>query len=223
MGGWVLWYPLKFHPWCINPDSKVYGANMGPTWVLSAPDGPHVGPMNFAIRESIKWDDGVYICSVRLLSTRWQWSERQRLRRWRGVDLVIGGYIICRTMVILTCLGDICQTGKIYRETDCNKIGMSMCTLNWKIGIYNIIDCLTSNLPQPLTESTPTCSHNFELQAKHIDSWVRNNDICCIWFIYSNTWAWICVYGMLNWFILAHILTNNKRWNFRLIIKQLRS
>ena len=33
------------------PDSKVYGANMGPTWVLSAPDGPHVGPMNLAIRD----------------------------------------------------------------------------------------------------------------------------------------------------------------------------
>ena len=32
------------------PDSKVYGAIMGPTWVLSAPDGPHVGPMNLAIR-----------------------------------------------------------------------------------------------------------------------------------------------------------------------------
>ena len=31
------------------PDSKVHGANMGPTWVLSAPGGPHVGPMNFAI------------------------------------------------------------------------------------------------------------------------------------------------------------------------------
>ena len=31
------------------PDSKVRGVNMGPTWVLSAPDGPHVGPMNFAI------------------------------------------------------------------------------------------------------------------------------------------------------------------------------
>ena len=29
-----------------SPDSKVHGANMGPTWVLSAPDGPHVGPMN---------------------------------------------------------------------------------------------------------------------------------------------------------------------------------
>ena len=32
------------------PDSKINGANMGPTWVLSAPDGHHVGPMNFAIR-----------------------------------------------------------------------------------------------------------------------------------------------------------------------------
>ena len=32
------------------PDGKVHGANMGPSWVLSAPDGPHVGPMNLAIR-----------------------------------------------------------------------------------------------------------------------------------------------------------------------------
>ena len=35
----------------ITPDSKVHGANMGPTWVLSAPDGPHVSPMNLAIRD----------------------------------------------------------------------------------------------------------------------------------------------------------------------------
>ena len=35
----------------VHSDSKVHGANMGPNWVLSAPDGPHVGPMNFAI-----WD-----------------------------------------------------------------------------------------------------------------------------------------------------------------------
>ena len=34
----------------IYPDSKVHGANTGPTWVLMAPDGPHFGPMNFAIR-----------------------------------------------------------------------------------------------------------------------------------------------------------------------------
>ena len=35
------------------PDSKVHEANMGPTWVLSAPDGPHVDPMNFAIRDHL--------------------------------------------------------------------------------------------------------------------------------------------------------------------------
>ena len=32
------------------PDSKVHGFNMGPTWVLPVPGGPHVGPINLAIR-----------------------------------------------------------------------------------------------------------------------------------------------------------------------------
>ena len=30
--------------------NDVHGANMEPTWVLSAPDGPQVGPTNLAIR-----------------------------------------------------------------------------------------------------------------------------------------------------------------------------
>ena len=30
------------------PDSKVHGANMGPTWALASPGGPHVGPMKLA-------------------------------------------------------------------------------------------------------------------------------------------------------------------------------
>ena len=33
------------------PDNTVHGANMGPTWVFPAPGGPHVGPMNLAIRD----------------------------------------------------------------------------------------------------------------------------------------------------------------------------
>ena len=36
-----------------SPESKVHGANIGPTWVLPAPDGPHVGLMNRAIRECL--------------------------------------------------------------------------------------------------------------------------------------------------------------------------
>ena len=44
---------LKFQAFLffiVVPDNKVHRANIGPTWVLSAPDGPHVGPMNLAIR-----------------------------------------------------------------------------------------------------------------------------------------------------------------------------
>ena len=36
-----------------NRDRKVHGANIGPIWVMSAPDGPHVGPMILAIREAV--------------------------------------------------------------------------------------------------------------------------------------------------------------------------
>ena len=34
-------------------ESKVHGANMGPTWVMSTPDGHRIGPMNLAIRVSL--------------------------------------------------------------------------------------------------------------------------------------------------------------------------
>ena len=34
----------KHSGWHIYPDSKIHGANMGPTWVLSAPDGPPLAP-----------------------------------------------------------------------------------------------------------------------------------------------------------------------------------
>ena len=43
------------------PDSKVHGATMGPTWVLSAPDGPHVGPMNLAIRGVMQRNRGAWL------------------------------------------------------------------------------------------------------------------------------------------------------------------
>ena len=43
---WIPGFFMKLK----HPDNKVHGANMGPTWVLSAPDGPHVGPINLAIR-----------------------------------------------------------------------------------------------------------------------------------------------------------------------------
>ena len=38
-------FDISFFSW-----KPVHGANMGPTWFLSAPVGSHVGPMNLAIR-----------------------------------------------------------------------------------------------------------------------------------------------------------------------------
>ena len=53
-----------------TPDSKVHGAHMGPTWVLLAPGGPHVGPMNLTIRVNfadiqVIYDDKVQIAPGR--------------------------------------------------------------------------------------------------------------------------------------------------------------
>ena len=52
---WQAWYQHKSqhtnNPRDV-PDSKVHGANICPTWVLSSPDGPHVGPMTPAIMNS---------------------------------------------------------------------------------------------------------------------------------------------------------------------------
>ena len=45
-------FVFKQQPIETFPDSKVHGANMGPIWVLPAPDGPHVGLMNLAIRDN---------------------------------------------------------------------------------------------------------------------------------------------------------------------------
>ena len=47
-----------------HPNSKVDGANMGPTWGGQDPGGPHVGPMNFAI-----WD----IFEAGAIWFRWTW------------------------------------------------------------------------------------------------------------------------------------------------------
>ena len=47
------------------PDSKVYGANMWPSWGRQDPGGPHVGPMNLAI-----WDSWAVLTCV-IFSCHW--------------------------------------------------------------------------------------------------------------------------------------------------------
>ena len=54
------------------PDNKFHGANMGPTWILSVPDGPHVGPVNLAIRadiHNVKRTFWFYVCAGVVVNT----------------------------------------------------------------------------------------------------------------------------------------------------------
>ena len=69
------------------PDSKVHVAHMGLTWVPSAPGGPHVGPMNLAIRDV---SSDLYRNSTESRNRVTQYSLKRRLwfiavsmSRWR--------------------------------------------------------------------------------------------------------------------------------------------
>ena len=44
------WYDVWTKNIKSHQDNKVHGANMGSTWGRQDPGGPHVGPMNLAIR-----------------------------------------------------------------------------------------------------------------------------------------------------------------------------
>ena len=74
------------------PENKAHGANMGPTWVLLAPDGPHVGPMKLAIRVvSISISDLWIHCKTYAFQTALLYRLPWALRR-HGTLL---SYLIC--------------------------------------------------------------------------------------------------------------------------------
>ena len=61
-------------------DSKVNGINMGPIWVLSAPDWPHGGPMNLAIRAGPTTNiPNAPIVAAIALSGEWSASSAQNV------------------------------------------------------------------------------------------------------------------------------------------------
>ena len=92
------------------PDSNVHGANMGPTWVLSSPGGPHVGPMNLVIWDASK--HGVHDCIVAEWDTRintktaWRMMTSVTLKRFpRIFDIVVVVWlhiILCNVKIVVT-------------------------------------------------------------------------------------------------------------------------
>ena len=57
------YWPQSIH----IPDSKVHGANIGPTWGRQDLGGPHVGPMSIAIRDLLLYGTYPSMCLFRLL------------------------------------------------------------------------------------------------------------------------------------------------------------
>ena len=83
------------------PDSKVRGANMGPTWVLSAPERPHVGPMNLVISAvtSLLWMRKTSPChDVIMILHRWCTLSTAVVMDTRPVLLIL-------PLVLMTALG----------------------------------------------------------------------------------------------------------------------
>ena len=73
------------------PDSMVYGANMGPIWGRQDPDGPHIGPMNFASRGvlEIRWWR-ISMVDVESSSTlQWRHNERDGVPKHQPYDSLL--------------------------------------------------------------------------------------------------------------------------------------
>ena len=64
---------------CHYLNSKVHVANMGPIWGRQDPDGPHVGPMNFAI-----W---VYLGFWNMLLHIRVYSQNIMVFQWHSINL----------------------------------------------------------------------------------------------------------------------------------------
>ena len=86
-----MWFNVKT---CLflYPDSKVHGANMGPTWVMWASDGPHVGPMNLTIRVYCLRQAALY--AILISALMWQLLQKRKLwvclqfKIWRSAKIL---------------------------------------------------------------------------------------------------------------------------------------
>ena len=100
-------HPLRKSRSKTSPDSNVHGANMGPTWVLSSPGGPRVGPMNIAIwvsRDKKHLTKGTYLLDTAPYVSLGQFRSVsaskmemvQNLFKYNGILNTLGEYIFLK-------------------------------------------------------------------------------------------------------------------------------
>ena len=78
--------------------ARFMGPTLGPTWVLSAPDGPHVGPMNLAIRDVSQTDfiDNIPTDALIFIMTSWHETLSELLAICVGNPPVTVGFPLQR-------------------------------------------------------------------------------------------------------------------------------
>ena len=76
-----IYYDVHWPKTDIIPDSKVYGPNMGPTSGRQGPGGPHVGPMDLAIWDIMKYVVDVSLMSVIYWNSLW-WVIKHQAELW---------------------------------------------------------------------------------------------------------------------------------------------
>ena len=78
------WLPYIQDP--LIPNSRVHGANIGPIWGWQDPDGPHVGPMNFAIRAPSQYPKRrLFVRSRKVSKPRdWYFKLSYRFEIWQA-------------------------------------------------------------------------------------------------------------------------------------------
>ena len=82
------------------PDSKVHMAHMGPTWVVSAPGGPHVGTMNLAIRVALHAETYLTTASFEKLAVVTLAATKRYICVWIQMKLLVCMYYWCVCMYI---------------------------------------------------------------------------------------------------------------------------
>ena len=107
------------------PDSKVHEANMGPTWVLSAPGEPHVGPVNLTTR--VSYDVGIYIGKPCVFFWPVWWGDHNLLLvTYPSSHYPQQWYTVCMIRSPWSSVGKNCK--QLLHQ--CRKI--------WKIQIYSL-------------------------------------------------------------------------------------
>ena len=102
------------HSVIVYPDINFHVAHMGLTWVLSAPGGPHIGPMNLAIRVMLCL---THICNHEAYGINIMLHKQSKCKRLWTVCMIIGTY--CK-----------------YRESKCSLLQYRFTLSRWLNQLY---------------------------------------------------------------------------------------